>query len=867
MKMLVLDGNSIINRAFYGIRLLSAKDGTYTNAIYGFLSILLKLTADVSPDAVAVAFDLRAPTFRHKRYDGYKAQRKGMPEELAQQMPILKELLGYLGYTLVEKEGFEADDILGTLAAACAKNKNECVIATGDKDSLQLINEYVTVRLAGTKMGQPETVVYDEAAFRERYGVEPLQLIDLKAIMGDSSDNIPGVKGIGEKGAIDLISRYTSLENIYENLETIDVKPAIRQKLTDNRDMAFLSKELATIFCEVPICTDFECYKRAEIKHVEAARLLARLEMYKMTERLGVNPAAAPAVDGSEGEAPAKPAPLLTVVTPEEMLPLLADNPDAVIDLLCIFEDDSFKGCAALFKNKLMLTESRTVFSRILKGGWGLRTTGCKQIYRYGFINKTDVLHLCFDAELAGYLANPNSKSYSIQTLAQGAGAQTAVLHGELTEAFAAMQDDILVFTSLCDKMADEIKASGQEELLYNIEIPLAQVLASMEIIGFELDTTALTAFGKELDTDLARHQKQIYESAGHEFNINSPAQMGEVLFAELGLPAKKKTKTGYSTNVDVLEGLLGKHPIIESILEYRKLSKLKSTYVDGLLKTVQADGRIHTSFQQTETRTGRISSTEPNLQNIPVRTEIGSNLRKFFCAKEACVLVDADYSQIELRILAHIAQDENMLEAFRTGLDIHTQTASQVFDLPPLFITPTMRSRAKAVNFGIVYGISAFSLSQDIGVSVAEADSYIKGYLKTYSGVKKYMDEIIVFGKEHGYVKTLWGRRRYLPELASSNHNLRSFGERVARNMPIQGSAADIIKIAMVRVYKRLKDENLAAKLILQVHDELLVEAPAEEADIVRKIVKEEMEGAAALSVPLTADTMTGKTWYAAKG
>lgn len=860
MKMLAVDGNSILNRAFYGIKLLSTKDGTYTNAIYGFLSILLKLTADVQPDATAIAFDMRAPTFRHKRYEGYKAQRKGMPEELAQQMPILKELLVYLGYTLVQLEGYEADDILGTLAAACTRDKNECVIATGDKDSLQLIGDYVTVRLAGTRMGQPETVVYDAAVFRERYGVNPTQLIDLKAIMGDSSDNIPGVKGIGEKGAIDLISRFGSVEAVYEQLETIDVKPAMRQKLTADRDMAFLSKELATIYCEVPVCTDFACYKCGEVQHGEAARLLARLEMYKMIERLGVSADAA--AGGAVGTEPAAPA--LALAELEDLLRALDDAPDDTLELLCRWDGDAFLRCAILYHQKVAFTESRTVFNRLLKKRWKIYTENAKQLYRYGFINKIAVENLTFDCLLAGYLANPNSSNYTITALAQNTGAEAfSAIDGDVPAAFEDLKADCLVFPSLCKKMMKEITANGQEELLYKIELPLSKVLASMELLGFAIDTDALAAFGDELDIDIARHQKQIYEYAGHEFNINSTAQLGEVLFTELELPTRKKTKTGFSTNADVLESLRGKHPIIESIFEYRKLTKLKSTYVVGLLAVVHEDGRIHTSFQQTETRTGRISSTEPNLQNIPVRTEIGSKLRKFFEAKEGCKLVDADYSQIELRVLAHISHDENMSEAFRTGEDIHTQTASQVFDLPPLFVTPTMRSRAKAVNFGIVYGISAYSLAQDIGVSVAEADSYIRGYLKTYSGVRGYMEETVAFGKEHGYVATMWGRRRYLPELSSSNRSLRGFGERVAMNMPIQGSAADIIKIAMVRVYDRLEAEGMRAKLILQVHDELIVEAPDDEAERAKVIVKEEMERAAQLTVPLTADAKVAATWF----
>ncbi len=864
MKLLAVDGNSILNRAFYGIKLLSTKNGDYTNGIYGFLSILLKITADVEPDAVAIAFDLRAPTFRHKRYEGYKAQRKGMPEELAQQLPILKELLGYLGYAMVECEGYEADDILGTLAAACTRAQVPCVIATGDKDSLQLIGDYVTVRLASTKMGQPDSSVYDTAAFRERYGVDPIQLIDLKALMGDSSDNIPGVKGIGEKGAIQLISQYGSVEALYERLDEIELKPAMRAKLEAGREMAFLSKELATICCDAPVDTDLTHYKRGEVQQDRAARLLARLEMYKMIDRLGLSADAAGA--GEEAGSTAS-APLLTVIELEEMLRALDDAPDAVVDLLCRWQGDEPVRTAILFGGRAAFTESRTILNRLLKKPWRLRMENAKQLYRYGFLHQVAVNNITFDILLAGYLSNPNSSNYTITALAQNTGAAVAELAGAVPEGFEELAADCAAFPSLCDKMAQEIDANGQGELLYEIELPLSEVLASMEVLGFSIDAQALERFGEELDVDIARYQKQIYEYAGREFNINSPAQLGEVLFGDLELPAKKKTKTGYSTNADVLESLRGKHPIIECILEYRKLTKLKSTYVDGLIKVIGPDGRIHSSFQQTETRTGRISSTEPNLQNIPVRTEIGSNLRKFFRAAPGCKLVDADYSQIELRVLAHVANDKNMAEAFRTGEDIHTQTASQVFGLPPLFVTPMMRSRAKAVNFGIVYGISAFSLSQDIGVSVAEADRYIKDYLRTYSGVKQYMEDTVAFGKEHGYVSTLWGRRRYLPELSSSNHNLRSFGERVAMNTPIQGSAADIIKIAMVRVYRRLEREGMRSRLILQVHDELIVESPDSEAERARAIVTEEMEHAASLSVPLVADANVGETWYQAKG
>ena len=863
MKLLAVDGNSVLNRAFYGIKLLSTKEGLYTNGIYGFLTILQRVLGETEPDAVAIAFDMRAPTFRHKRYDGYKAQRKGMPEELAQQLPLLKELLTALGYRLVQLEGYEADDILGTLAAACTRDGNDCVIATGDKDSLQLIGEHVSVRLTATKMGQPESILYDTAVFRERYGVDPIRLIDLKALMGDASDNIPGVKGIGEKGAMQLIAEFGSLESLYEQLETAELKPALRQKLTDGRDMAFLSKELATIFCEVPVPTAFSEYVRGPVDHAAAARLLTKLEMYKMLERLGVDAAAAPAKETPAQEAAL---PALRVVEADAFLHTLAAAPaEEPVYLLFTALGDTLTACAAACGGAACFSGDTAFLQAVLAGQRPLYTENSKQLYRFGLLGHYPVCGAAFDTQLAGYLSNPNASDYTVPVLAAGCGAQAQPYEGAVPEGHEALAASLALMPALCTALRAEIERNGQTELLCEIEQPLARVLASMEVIGFSIDIPALRLFGAELEGDITRAQESIYAHAGHEFNINSPAQLGAVLFDELELPAKKKTKTGYSTNVDVLEALRGKHPIIDDILEYRKLTKLKSTYVEGLQKVVGPDGRIHSSFNQTETRTGRISSTEPNMQNIPVRTELGSNLRRFFGASEGNMLVDADYSQIELRVLAHIARDENMLEAFRTGEDIHTQTAAQVFGLPPLFVTPLMRSRAKAVNFGIVYGISAFSLSQDIGVTVAEADRYIKDYLRTYSGVKRYMDETVAHAKETGYVSTLWGRRRYLPELASSNYNLRSFGERVAMNMPIQGTAADIIKIAMVRVYNRLSKEGLRARLILQVHDELLVEAPLDEAEHVQALLREEMEGAAQLLVPLTADAKLGRTWFEA--
>lgn len=866
MKMLAVDGNSVLNRAFYGIKLLSTKEGLYTNGIYGFLSILTRVMAETAPDAVAIAFDMRAPTFRHKRYEGYKAQRKGMPEELAQQLPTLKELLTALGYTLVQLEGYEADDILGTLAAACTRDGNDCVIATGDKDSLQLVGEHVTVRLTTTKMGQPESVFYDTQVFRERYGVDPVRLIDLKALMGDASDNIPGVKGIGEKGAMQLIAAYGSLENLYESLPTADVKPALRLKLEEGRAMAFLSQELATICCEAPVPVAFSGYVRGPVDHAAAARLLTKLEMFKMIDRLGVDAKAAPApVEETPAENQMAAAPL-RIVEPAAFLKALRTAPkEEPLYVLFTAAGDALTACAAACGGYAAFTEDAAFVRALLDGERPLYTENSKQLYRLGLLGGFSVCAAALDTQLAGYLSNPNASDYTVPVLAAQCGAQALAYDGAVPEGCEALADSLALMPALCTCLCAEIERNGQSQLLREIELPLARVLASMEVEGFCIDIPALREFGAQLEGDIARARTSIYAHAGHEFNINSPAQLGTVLFEELGLPAKKKTKTGYSTNADVLETLQGKHPVIDDIQEFRKLTKLQSTYVEGLQKVVGPDGRIHTSFNQTETRTGRISSTEPNMQNIPVRTELGSNLRRFFGAAQGNVLVDADYSQIELRVLAHIADDENMKTAFLTGEDIHTQTAAQVFGLPPLFVTPLMRSRAKAVNFGIVYGISAFSLSQDIGVSVAEADRYIKDYLRTYAGVKRYMDETVAHAKETGYVTTLWGRRRYLPELASSNHNLRSFGERVAMNMPIQGTAADIIKIAMIRVHNRLVREGLRAKLILQVHDELIVEAPQEEAQRVQTLLREEMEGAAALAVPLTADAKTGRTWFEA--
>ncbi len=859
MRLLAVDGNSILNRAFYGIKLLTAKDGTYTNAVYGFMNILLKAESDVAPDCVAVAFDLRAPTFRHTMYADYKAGRKGMPDELRVQVPIIKELLTALGYVIVEKEGFEADDILGTLADACEKGGHECAIVTGDRDSLQLVSDRVTVRLAATKMGRPETVVYDTDKIKEVYGVTPRELIEVKALMGDASDNIPGVAGIGEKTALALIAQYHSIDELYKDVDALDTKPGVKAKLAAGEASARMSHTLATICREVPISTSLADYRKTEGDPAGAAALMNRLELFSLVKRLSLPDAPAQAAPARQS---AQSVSIALDPAADELNALLSGA--TVLCFLCRFEDGALSAIHLYANGTLAAVEGEGALAaarRILASPVKKVTHDAKPVFAWALRNDIDITNLVCDTMLAAYLINPLASGYDLTRLC----GEYAVVPFDTQ--FVPELAEIAALYGLYEKLWAKITEYGQVSLLCNIEIPLARVLASMERIGFLVDTAAIRAFGVTLDGDIARLESEIHALAGDKFNINSPKQLGEILFERLGLPSGKKTKTGYSTNAEVLESLRGKHEIIDGILEYRKLVKLKSTYVEGLLKVAHDDGTIHTSFNQTETRTGRISSTEPNLQNIPVRTALGSELRKFFVARDGCVLIDADYSQIELRVLAHISNDENMISAFAEGVDIHTKTASQVFDLPEDMVTPLMRSRAKAVNFGIVYGIGAYSLSQDIGVTVSEADRYIKGYLSTYHGVREYMEDAVEFAKKHGYAKTMFARRRNLPEISASNRNIKAFGERVAMNTPIQGTAADIIKIAMVRVFDRLRSEGLQARLILQIHDELIVEAPVKEAALAAEILKQEMEHAAELSVPLLVDAHTGDNWYTAKG
>ncbi len=866
MKLLCLDSNSILNRAFYGVKPLTTRDGTYTNAIYGFMNILGKLLNETQPDAVLFAFDLKAKTFRHQMYDGYKAQRKGMPEELAQQMPLLKELLSYLGYRIITKEGYEADDILGTFAKRCQEQGHFCYIATGDRDSLQLVSDSTTVLLATTKMGHPETVHFTVDKFREEYGTEPKGLIEIKALMGDTSDNIPGVKGIGEKTAKKLISQYNNIDTVYEQLEELDVTKSVREKLRTGKEDAYLSRTLATIDQNAPLEETVEDFIPQPRKEGEAFALLTRLEMNSLIKKLDLHDCGVvlPCEDSTMEEKPVETVAAISLcdslTDSDSPLAILPISEGEKLDSVIVAEGD------CLCHLDLSEASSTEKLQKILTSKREISVYDSKILYKWAMEHEIQPNVVKEDVMLSAYLLSATAASYELSALLSQYPSRTVTLSADIPEEETALYEQAAKLNALAESLRKEISANGQDELLNEIELPLARVLASMELLGVEVDSAALKDYGIMLDGRIEEMQTAIYELAGETFNINSPKQLGEILFEKLGLPARKKTKTGYSTNAEILEALADKHPIIPCILEYRKVAKLKSTYVDGLLKVIAADGRIHSHFNQTDTRTGRLSSTEPNLQNIPVRTELGSQMRRFFRAQEGWTLMDADYSQIELRVLAHIAKDENMQSAFNSGEDIHTNTASQVFDLPPLFVTPDMRRKAKAVNFGIVYGIGAFSLAQDIGVSVAEADLYIKNYLRTFAGVQQYMEDIVNFGKEKGYVETLYGRRRYLPELNASNKNLVNFGKRVAMNTPIQGTAADIIKIAMIRVYDRLMKEQRKSRLILQIHDELIVETAADEAEAVQKLLQEEMEAAASLSVKLSVEAKQGKTWFDAK-
>ncbi len=838
MKLMILDGNSIINRAFYGIRPLSTKDGLFTNGIFGFLNILHKLQQEDKPDALCVAFDLPGPTFRQLQYEGYKATRHGMPDELAMQMPVMKQVLQAMRIPIYECQGWEADDVIGTVSKVCCSSGWKCIVVTGDRDSLQLVNDCVSVKLVTTKAGQTSAKLYTPESFREEYGFAPEKLIDLKALMGDSSDNIPGVAGVGPKTATDLLLKFGSLDSIYANLADQQIRESLRKKLTEGEENARLSFDLATIRCEAPIQFTPEDALVQGVDHDALRALFLKLEFVKLMDRYGLRD-----VKPARETTPCMPC--MAAAVPSDDVPcaivLSADGLQAA----AAWDGGVFVGDAACLKDRwnadapVICADWKSLRNQIMQMGWKDR-------------------EMAFDVSLAAYVLNPSQNDYSVEKIAAGYLDQTAAADDLAAKAAAVWK--------LWPVLDNLLREQGMLELYEKIELPLCAVLSDMERAGITVDRMALMAFGSMLSERIEAAQKTVYALAGEEFNINSTKKLGEILFDKLQLPPVKKTKTGYSTNADVLEKLRPMHPIVDAVLEYRMLTKLYSTYAEGLLKVIADDGRIHTTFQNMVTATGRLSSTEPNLQNIPVRRELGSEIRKMFVADEGCVLVDADYSQIELRVLAHIADDAHMQQAFLSGEDIHSVTASQVFSVPLDAVTPDMRRNAKAVNFGIVYGISAWSLSQDIAVTPEEAKRYIDAYLENYSGVRSYMKNIVEQAKEAGFVSTIYGRRRYLPELKSSNFNLRSFGERVALNTPIQGTAADIIKLAMIRVSKVLKQQKLKARLLLQVHDELIVECPVSEAEKVKSILEREMQQVAELRVPLLVEAKVGGSWYESK-
>ena len=879
MKLMVLDGNSIINRSFYGIRPLTTRDGLYTHAVYGFLTTLQRLLDEEKPEGLCVTFDRREPTFRHEADADYKATRHAMPEELAVQMPVLKQVLDAMDIPRYELVGFEADDLIGTISRRCEAAGWDCVIVTGDKDSLQLVTEHTKVKLVSTRMGQTTTKDMTPGTFREQYGFDPIHMIDLKALMGDTSDNIPGVPGVGEKTAMALVQRYGSIDEIYRLLPDIEAKPAAIRKLQAGEDAARHSYWLATIVTDAPLAFDPAENVRRPFRP-ELYDLLLKLEFQKLIDRYGLRPAAQ---TEEKPDCTATAEELLTAAQAEEFLALwrAADCvavyalPDlSALAVECEAADGS--RAAELYADRYE-GDWQALLTALFSGDIKKAAHNVKDLMAALLAQGLPIEGFVFDTALAAYLLDATAGSYDLQRLfvAYYNEELPRPVHlepdafsmlGDRAAAAAALLSYTAAVAALRETLAPKLRELELEPLYYDVELPLCAVLARMEQRGFLIDRAALAQFGETLQTSITQLEQQIYAAAGAPFSINSPKQLGKVLFEDMQLPHGKKTKTGWSTNADVLDKLRGV-PIVADVLQYRQYAKLKSTYADGLLKAVSPDGRIRTSFQMTVTATGRLSSTEPNLQNIPTRTELGSQMRRMFVAAPGNVLVDADYSQIELRLLAHISGDEAMCRAFRSGEDFHTLTAARVFHVEPQDVTPEMRRRAKAVNFGVVYGISPFSLSQDIGVTVAEAKEYMERYFQTYTGVRAYMDRIVEQARADGYVETLMHRRRALPELKSSNHNLRAFGERVALNMPIQGTAADLMKLAMVRVERRLADEGLAAQLIMQVHDELIVECPEDEAARVQALLEEEMSGVMTLAVPLPAEAHCGKNWLTAKG
>ena len=872
-KLLLIDGNSIINRAFYGImgnKMLMLEDGTYTNAVYGFLSILFKELEDLKPNYLAVAFDLKAPTNRHKIYAEYKGTRQGMPNELAAQMPILKDILKAMNIEIIEKESYEADDILGTLAKWGQSQNLEVTILTGDRDSFQLIDKNIKVRIPRTKMGKTETEDYDLDKIKEEYGLEPNDLIEVKGLMGDTSDNIPGVPGVGEKTALNLIQKYKTIDNVYMNIN--EQKGKLKEKLEANKELAYLSKTLGTIDINVPIEKDLSKIKLEEWNKKEVLSIFKKLKFNRFIERFNLMNENNDLNNNIELSLNIKEDYNLQkvkekIAIDKKMFYSISENGvflyiESKDEIYYIPKIEDIKD---LFENK-----------DILKIGY-------KQKETWILLKKLGInsVNLMFDISIAGYLLNSNINKYTIEYLANEylkiditnlidvkEEVQLTLFNQEKnTNGYRKEAIQVILICKLYYVLLEKMKESGVLDLFNTIEMPLVEVLASMQYEGIYIDKEELVEFGRTLQEKLTSLTSEIYELADIEFNINSTKQLGDVLFEKLQLPHGKKNKTGYSTDVDTLEKLKNAHPIINKILEYRQLAKLHSTYVEGLIPYIdEKTKRIHSSFHQTVTTTGRISSTDPNLQNIPTRFELGKKLRKVFKAENNNIFIDADYSQIELRILAHISKDENMIRAFNNNDDIHKEAAAKVLNIPINEVTKEERSKAKAINFGIVYGISDYGLAEQIGVSRKEAKIYIEQYLEKYSGIKKFMEDIVEEAKKTGFVETLYNRRRYIPELKSNNYNVKQFGARIAMNTPIQGTAADIMKIAMINVYNKLKEQNLRAKLIVQVHDELLIETPIDEKEKVRNILKTEMENVIKLSVPLLAELSEGYNWYEAK-
>ena len=911
-RLLVVDGNSIMNRAFYGImgsKMLMTKDGTYTNAVYGFLAIIFKVIDDIHPDYMAVAFDLKAPTARHKMYEGYKANRHGMPDELAAQMPIIKDVLRAMNITIIEKEGYEADDVLGTLAKFGEADGVDVTILSGDRDTFQLATDKVTIRIPRTKAGKTEEDDFDRAKVIETYGVEPKQLIEVKGLMGDTSDNIPGVPGVGEKTALNLIKEYKSIENLYKCLDegtATSVKGKMKEKITENKDLAELSRFLGTINVEVPIDETVEDLKIQDWNKEEVLNIFKELNFNRFIDRFNLN-------DFQEKKENKN------LFELKEIINENIDNVKEIITtqgkLIYYFGKELDKNSKNIIKKKvksinILNSETNEVyyikindlakflenFKEIFENNKiGKISYSMNEDYVLLMENNVHLSNIVYDAEIAGYDLNPTGKP-TMQNLA------SEYLDLDIDEYIAnnseateekSESEQINLFDNISaesdkeeidnDKYKNALfvycigklqeptnKKLGEInslELFNKIEMPLVEVLAQMQVNGMYVDKDELIETGNKLKKDLERLTNEIHELAGEDFNINSTQQLGKILFEKLNLPVIKKTKTGYSTDVDILEKLKKHHPIIEKILEYRSLMKLNSTYVEGLLPYIsEKDNRIHSFFHQTITATGRISSTEPNLQNIPTRIELGKQLRKVFKPKEGYIYIDADYSQVELRVLAHISQDENMMHAFLNDEDVHKQAASKVLGIPIEEVTKEQRSSAKAVNFGIVYGISDFGLSEQLGISRKEAKSYIEQYLEKYSGIKKFMDDIVEEAKQKGYVETLFHRRRYIPELSSNNYMVRQFGARAAMNTPIQGTAADIMKIAMINVFNKLKEKKMDADLVLQVHDELILECKIEQKEEVAKLLKENMENAISMLVPLKVETSEASNWYEAK-